>query len=137
LPQQQIARAMLHQPALLLGRLDLHKTHGRATNRLADRLGVGRIVLVALDVSLYVLRRHQTNLVTELPQLTCPIVRRCASLHANEAGRQSFEELHHLTATKLLPNDDLLGRIDAVNLKHVLGDIQTDRGNLHVDGSLM
>jgi hypothetical protein len=22
-----------------------------------------------------------------------------------------------------------------VNLKHVLGDIQTDRGNLHVDGS--
>ena len=25
----------------------------------------------------------------------------------------------------------------AVNLEHVLGDIQTDRGNLHVDGSLM
>src|SRR6266536_875722 len=29
----------------------------------------------------------------------------------------------------------LLGRIDPVNLKHVLGDIQTDRGNLHLDGS--
>jgi hypothetical protein len=42
-----------------------------------------------------------------------------------------------LTATKLLPNDNLLGRIDAVDLDHVLGDIQTDRGNLHVDGSLM
>jgi hypothetical protein len=25
--------------------------------------------------------------------------------------------------------------IDAVHLKHFLGDIQTDRGNLHVDGS--
>jgi hypothetical protein len=37
----------------------------------------------------------------------------------------------------LLPDDDLLGRIDAVDLKHVLGDIQTDCGNLHVDGSLM
>jgi hypothetical protein len=24
-----------------------------------------------------------------------------------------------------------------VDLKHVLGDIQTDCGNLHVDGSLM
>jgi hypothetical protein len=24
-----------------------------------------------------------------------------------------------------------------VNLEHVLGDIQTDRCNLHVDGSLM
>jgi hypothetical protein len=34
-------------------------------------------------------------------------------------------------------DDDLLGRIDAVDLKHVLGDIQTDCGNLHVDGSLM
>src|SRR5207247_10438115 len=30
------------------------------------------------------------------------------------------------------PEDDLLGRIDAVDLKHVLGDIQTDRGNVHV-----
>src|SRR5262245_32726529 len=26
---------------------------------------------------------------------------------------------------------------DPVKLEHVLGDIQTDRGNLHVDGSLM
>jgi hypothetical protein len=42
-----------------------------------------------------------------------------------------------MTAAKLLPDDDLLGRIDAVYLKHVLGDIQTDCGNLHVDGSLM
>ena len=33
--------------------------------------------------------------------------------------------------------DDPLGRIDAVDLKHVLGDIQTDCGDLHVDGSLM
>jgi hypothetical protein len=106
LPQQQIARAMLHQPALLLGRLDLHKTHGRAANRLADRLGVGRVVLVALDVSLHVFRRHQTNLVTEPRQLTRPIMRRGTGLHANQAGRQSFEELHYLTATKRLPDDD-------------------------------
>src|SRR6202035_4171272 len=31
-------------------------------------------------------------------------------------------------------NHLLLG-VDAVDLKHVLGDIQTDRGNLHLDGS--
>jgi hypothetical protein len=58
LPQQKIARAMLHQPALLLGRLRPHKSHRRAANRLADRLRVSRIVLVALDVSLHVFRRH-------------------------------------------------------------------------------
>jgi hypothetical protein len=64
-------------------------------------------------------------------------MRRGTGLHANQAGRQRREKLHHLTAAKLLPDDDLLGRIDAVDLKHVLGDIQTDCDNLHVDGSLM
>jgi hypothetical protein len=32
----------------------------------------------------------------------------------------------------LLPHNDLLGRVNAV-----LGKIKTNRGNLHVDGSLM
>ena len=136
LPHQQIACSMLHQSTLLLGRLRPHKSHPRPANRLADRLGVRRVVFVALDVSLHVLRRHQTNLVTELRQLTCPVVRGGTGLHANQARRQRREELHHLTATKLPPHDHLLGRIDAVDLKRVLGDIQTDCGNLHVDGSL-
>ena len=51
--------------------------------------------------------------------------------------RQRLEELQYLAAPQLLTNDDLFGRIDAVDPEHVLGDIQTDRGNLHVDGSLM
>jgi hypothetical protein len=42
-----------------------------------------------------------------------------------------------VAAPKLLPDDDLLGRVDPVKLEHVLGDIQTDGGNLHVDRSLM
>jgi hypothetical protein len=42
-----------------------------------------------------------------------------------------------LAAPKLLPNDDLLGRVDSVNLEHILGDIQNDRCNLHGDRSLM
>jgi hypothetical protein len=53
------------------------------------------------------------------------------------AWRLRREKLHHLAATKLPPDNDLLGRVDTVNLEHVLGDIQTDRGNLHVDGSPM
>jgi hypothetical protein len=36
-----------------------------------------------------------------------------------------------LIAAKLLPGDDPHGRIDAVDLKHVLGDIQTDCGGVH------
>src|SRR5690348_3766527 len=50
-------------------------------------------------------------------------------------GARALEERRKLAAAKLLSDDDLLGRVNAVNLKHVLGDIQTDRGNLHVDSS--
>jgi hypothetical protein len=64
-------------------------------------------------------------------------VRRGTRFHANHAWRQRFEKRYHLTAAKLLSDYDLLGRIDAMNLENVLRDIQTDRGNLHVDGSLM
>src|SRR6478736_5198437 len=126
---------MQHQLALLLGRLNPYKTHGRASHRLTDCLRVGGIVLIALDVGLHILRRHQADLVAQLRQLTRPIVRRGTGLHADDARRQSFEERHNLAAAKLLSDDDLLGPVNAVNLEHVLGDIQTDRGNLHVDGS--
>ena len=71
----------------------------------------------------------------QLRQLTRPIVRRGTGLHADDARRQSLEERHNLAAAKLLSDDDLLGPVNAVNLEHVLGDIQTNRGNLHVDGS--
>src|SRR5271167_3383540 len=122
LAHQQIAYPMLHQPALLFGRLDRDKPHGRASHRLADRLGVGGIVLVALDVGLYILCRHQPNLMPELRKFTRPMVRCRAGLHADKARRQSLEELYYLAATELLSHDDLLGRINAMNLEYVLGD---------------
>jgi hypothetical protein len=137
LPHQQIARPMQHQLALLLGRFDLHETHGRASHRLADRLGIGSVILVALDIGLHVPRWHQTNPVAKLRELTRPIMGGGTRFHADEARRQRLEELQHLAAPELLPNDDLLGRVDPVNLEHVLGDIQADRGDLHVEGSLM
>src|SRR6516225_3023259 len=126
---------MQHQLALLLSRFDLNGAHGGSPHRLADRLGVGGIVLVVLDVGLHVPRRHQTHRVTKLCQLTRPIMRRGAGLHPDEARRQRFEERQHLAAPELLADGHLLARVDPVNLEHVLGDIQPDRGNLHLDGS--
>ena len=87
LPHQKVARPMQHQPALLLDRFDLHKPHGRPPHRLADRLGVGGIVLVALDIGLHVFRRHQSHLVAKLRQFTRPIMGRRAGLHADKARR--------------------------------------------------
>jgi hypothetical protein len=57
---------------------------------------------------------------------------RGAGLHADKARRQRLEEHQHLTAPQLLPNDDFLGRVYAMDLEHVFGDIQTDGGDLHV-----
>ena len=60
---------------------------------------------------LHIPRRHQTNLVTKLREFTRPIMGAGARLHADKARRQRLEELQHLAAPKLLPNDDLLGRV--------------------------
>jgi hypothetical protein len=66
-----------------------------------------------------------------LRELTRPVVRRGTSFHAHQARRQRLEKCHHLASPKLLPDNHLLRRINTVNLEHVLGDIQTDRGNVH------
>jgi hypothetical protein len=45
---------------------------------------------------------------------------RGAGFHADKARRQGFEELYQLAAAKLLSDDDLLARVDAVNLEYFL-----------------
>ena len=52
---------MQRQYRLLLDVLDWNKSHARAAHRLADRLGIGGIVLVALHVRLDELRGHQAH----------------------------------------------------------------------------
>src|SRR5262249_39420196 len=67
--------------------------------------------------------------------LARPIMRGGTRLHPDQTRCKSREKRQHLAAPKLLPHHDLLIGVNAVNLKHVLGDIQTDRGNLHLGGS--
>lgn len=43
------------------------------------------------------------------------------------------EELEHLEATQLSPQHDFPARVDAVNQENVLGDIDADGANLHLD----
>jgi hypothetical protein len=54
LANEELAGAMEHQAALLLGRLGLHKPHVGPGDRLTDDLGVSGIVLLPLDVGLYI-----------------------------------------------------------------------------------
>jgi hypothetical protein len=75
LANQKMARAMKHQAALLLDRLDRNEPHVRSRDRLADRLRVGRIILLSLDIRLYVGRRYQTHGVPKRLKLPRPIMR--------------------------------------------------------------
>jgi hypothetical protein len=68
---------------------------------------------------------------TELDQFARPMMRRAARLDADQARRQFGKKWQHLRPPKRLTNHDLAGRINAVDLKNALGQVEADRGNLH------
>src|SRR5918998_3065885 len=135
LPNEEITRPMQRQRGLLLDRLDRDKAHGRAGDRLADRLRIASVGLASLHVRLDVGRRHQPNLVTEADQLARPVMARAAGLHADKAGRELAEERDHLRSSQSPPDDHLSRAADRVNLKDVLGQVEADGRDLHRGGS--
>ena len=62
---QPVAHAHEHQARLLFWRLDRDEPHRRPAHRLAQRFGVGRIILTALDIWLDQLRRNQLHLMAK------------------------------------------------------------------------
>ena len=60
------------------------------------------------------------------------MVRRGASLNADQAWRQLLEERQDVTTLQLTADDHLAGSINAVDLEDRLGDVETDcRDRLH------
>lgn len=114
-------RALLTAAAQPIGTVD----------RLADRLCICSIVLVALDVRLDELWRHQPDRVAQRLQLASPVVSAGTGLNADEAGRQVREEGSNLVALQLLAQHCFPALVDPVNLENVLGQIEADRRNLH------
>ena len=108
----------------------------RACHRFADRGSIGSVVLRPLDVGLHVARRHQTNGVAELRDFTRPMMTGCAGLHADQATGNLAKEVQDLLASQLTGDDNLARTINAVNLEYVLGEINADGVNLHVDDPL-
>jgi hypothetical protein len=65
-------------------------------------------------------------------ELARPMMRPRARLNANEARRQLLEERHDVAALQLPADDDVALRINAMDLEHRLGNIETDcRDRLH------
>jgi hypothetical protein len=73
---------------------------------------------------------------TECLEFARPMVRRGASLYANQTCWQLLKERNYLATLQLAADDHLASGINAMNLKDRLGDIETDcRYRLH--GSLL
>jgi hypothetical protein len=86
LPHQEIARPEHESCGLGLLAFGSHEAHGRALGGLADRLGIGGIVLLPLDERLDVRRRDQPDSMPEHANLARPMMGAAAGLHSNGAG---------------------------------------------------
>lgn len=89
-----------------------------------------------LPVGLHGCGRRQLHLVAELGQPAAPMVRRGAGLAPAPARRQRLEERDPLRPRELPLHDDPALSIDAMDLKHRLGDIQARRDDLPWRSSL-
>src|SRR5450759_2456408 len=128
LPDQKLASLQHHRSRLLVGRFDRHKSHCLADNRFTDCFRIGSIGFTTLHERLYVGWRNQTHVVTELGDFTRPKMRPSAGLHPDQARRQLLEEPQHVSPTQLPADDRTAVRFSAMDLKYLLGQIQTDGG---------
>jgi hypothetical protein len=117
LTHQLLTATMQQRRRLLLCRLDRHKSHRRALNSLANRFGIGGIVLIALDVRLHVLRRHQPHLMAQRAELARPVMRRCTRFQTDHTAWNAAQERQHLPAPHSLAQNRRTLCINAVNLK--------------------
>src|SRR5688500_6486676 len=92
LAYRHLADPVDHQHLLLLRALDGHEAHSGPGHGLADRLGIGSVILVSLDVWPHVLSRHEAHLMAHAEEQAPPMVRPRARFHSDEAGRQPPEE---------------------------------------------
>src|SRR5208337_71718 len=126
LASEQLARPMAHQRGLVVDRTHGHEPLARTTHRLVDRRRVNLVAFVAAHVGLHMRRRQQSNLVPEFDQRPPPMMRRGARLHRHHARRQLGEERDQLATREFARHNDLALRVDRVNLKHSLRQIETN-----------
>ena len=123
---EQLARPMAHQRGLVVDRTHWHEPLARTTHRLVDRRRVNLVAFVAAHVGLHMRGRQQPNFMPELHQRPPPMMRRGARLHRHHAWRQRGEKRDELAAREFARHNDLALRVDRVNLKDPLRQIETN-----------
>src|SRR3954451_22807371 len=136
LENQQVPRAEHDGCGLLVRALEGYKAHGGTLSGLADRFGIGHVVLLSLDERLDVSRRDQLHRVAKLGDLAAPVVGAATGLHGHRAGRERGQERQKLAAAQLLAKDHRARAVSPMELKDVLGEIEADGAHL-VHGRLL
>src|SRR5262249_3335856 len=77
-----------------------------------------------------VLRWHQPHLMPKRAQLASPVMGRRTRFQPDHTARNAAEERQHLAAPQPLAQNRRTLRINAVNLKNMLGYVQSDCRNL-------
>ena len=111
---------MHHECGLLLRRFYGYEAHRWAPNCLADRLGIGHVVLVALHIRFHIGGRHEARLMAKRNQLAGPMVRRRAGFEADQARRNPGKEREDLAASQPLAHHHAARLVDRMNLEDVL-----------------
>ena len=127
-PDQHIPRADQHLRRRLIGTFHRYKPplHARPAHRLADRLGVCRIVLATRHIGFHVLGRHQDDPMAQFPQLPCPVMGAPAGFQADPRRLQLAEERQDLPPPQLAPQYNLLVLVDPVQLKNAFRNVDAD-----------
>jgi hypothetical protein len=95
----------------------------------ADRLGIGRVVLVSLHEGLHIDLRNQPHLMAQCADLPRPMGRTGAGFHRDDALGSGSEKREHLRPGYLLPERRRSVPSGAMRLKDVLRQIEPDDAN--------
>jgi hypothetical protein len=121
---EQVTGSEYQRLGLLCLALHLYKPHGWALRRLANRLGIRRLVLLPLYERLHVGGRDKAHCVAQPTDLSPPVMRASARFHGDDARWLGREKREHLCPPQLLAEYDGTRSICAVCLEDVLRDIQ-------------
>jgi hypothetical protein len=117
-PTRSSGSPMQHQDTLLPGAVYRHKAQHWPLHCFTDDLGC--VILLAFPMGPDRDRRNQPQIMTQYLQFARPVMQRCTSRKADQAGTALGAEAHNLATPQLPAWRDSSATADRVPLKNIL-----------------
>jgi hypothetical protein len=115
---------MQHQDTLLPGAVYRHKAQHWPLQSFTD--GLGWVILLAFPMGPDRDRRNQPQIMTQYLQFARPVMQRCTSRKADQAGTALGAEAHNLATPQLPVWHDSSATADRVPLKNIPCHVDAD-----------